>query len=142
MKNIYAHTFCVFIKLDHIRNLLWKYIYFIFCHCFYFRRKPKAKAPLPPADTKNLDASPVDDAVESFAFVMEQKESMIDKDIELTVVLPGDIIKSTTVHGRYAGASKMPGLLFCCHSNPLLYISWFFFFDKILHHSVWLFKKC
>ncbi|XP_014389635.1 PREDICTED: cordon-bleu protein-like 1 isoform X8 [Myotis brandtii] len=85
------------------------------------RRKPKAKAPLPPAETKNLDASPVDDAVESFAFVMEQKESMIDKDIELTVVLPGDIIKSTTVHGS---KPMMDLLIFLCaqyHLNPSSY---------------------
>jgi hypothetical protein len=33
---------------------------------------------------------------------------MIDKDIELSVVLPGDILKSTTVHGRYAAAAKTP----------------------------------
>lgn len=98
-------------------------MYFIFCHCVYFRRKPKAQAPLPPAETRNPDASPGDDAVGSSAFVMEQKESMIDKDIELAVVLPGDVIKSTTVHGRYAGADETPGLPSCCHSNPLLYIS-------------------
>ncbi|XP_014389629.1 PREDICTED: cordon-bleu protein-like 1 isoform X2 [Myotis brandtii] len=86
-----------------------------------YLRKPKAKAPLPPAETKNLDASPVDDAVESFAFVMEQKESMIDKDIELTVVLPGDIIKSTTVHGS---KPMMDLLIFLCaqyHLNPSSY---------------------
>lgn len=84
-------------------------------------RKPKAKAPLPPAETKNLDASPVDDAVESCAFVMEQRESMIDKDIELTVVLPGDIIKSTTVHGS---KPMMDLLIFLCaqyHLNPSSY---------------------
>lgn len=32
---------------------------------------------------------------------MEQKENIIDRDIELSVVLPGDVIKSTTVNGRY-----------------------------------------
>lgn len=31
---------------------------------------------------------------------MEQKENVIDKDIELLVVLPGDVIKCTTVNGR------------------------------------------
>ncbi|XP_062972535.1 cordon-bleu protein-like 1 isoform X2 [Elgaria multicarinata webbii] len=30
---------------------------------------------------------------------MEQKENIIDRDIELSVVLPGDVIKSTTVNG-------------------------------------------
>lgn len=84
-------------------------------------RKPKAKAPLPPAETKNLDVSSVDDSVESSAFIMEQKESMIDKDIELSVVLPGDIIKSTTVHGS---KPMMDLLIFLCaqyHLNPSSY---------------------
>lgn len=85
-------------------------MYFIFYLCFYFRRKPKAKAPLPPAETKCLDASSVNDSIESSAFIMEQKESMIDKDVELQVVLPGDIIKSTTVHGRYDRANEILGL--------------------------------
>uniref|UniRef100_A0A8D0M4N4 Cordon-bleu WH2 repeat protein like 1 n=2 Tax=Sus scrofa TaxID=9823 RepID=A0A8D0M4N4_PIG len=81
-------------------------------------RKPKAKAPLPPAETKYLDASSVDDSVESSAFIMEQKENMIDKDIELLVVLPGDIIKYTTVHGS---KPMMDLLIFLCakyHLNP------------------------
>ncbi|XP_036998968.2 cordon-bleu protein-like 1 isoform X3 [Artibeus jamaicensis] len=81
-------------------------------------RKLKAKAPLPPAETKNLDASSVDDSVESSAVIMEQKESMIDKDIQLSVVLPGDIIKSTTVHGS---KPMMDLLVFLCaqyHLNP------------------------
>uniref|UniRef100_A0A8C3YCR7 Cordon-bleu WH2 repeat protein like 1 n=1 Tax=Catagonus wagneri TaxID=51154 RepID=A0A8C3YCR7_9CETA len=81
-------------------------------------RKPKAKAPLPPADTKYLEASSVDDSVEASALIMEQKENMIDKDIELLVVLPGDIIKSTTVHGS---KPMMDLLIFLCakyHLNP------------------------
>ncbi|XP_047725086.1 cordon-bleu protein-like 1 isoform X7 [Prionailurus viverrinus] len=85
------------------------------------RRKPKAKAPLPPAETKYLDASSVDDTVDSSACIMEQKENMIDKDIELSVVLPGDIIKSTTVHGS---KPMMDLLIFLCaqyHLNPSSY---------------------
>ncbi|KAM8789197.1 LOW QUALITY PROTEIN: cordon-bleu protein-like 1 [Rhynchonycteris naso] len=84
-------------------------------------RKPKAKAPVPPAETKNLDAPSVDDSVESSIFVPEQKESMIDKDVELSVVLPGDIIKSTTVHGS---KPMMDLLIFLCaqyHLNPSSY---------------------
>ncbi|XP_039711844.1 cordon-bleu protein-like 1 isoform X7 [Pteropus medius] len=84
-------------------------------------RKPKAKAPLPPAETKYLDASSVNDSVESSAFITEQKESMIDKDIQLSVVLPGDIIKSTTVHGS---KPMMDLLIFLCaqyHLNPSSY---------------------
>ncbi|XP_040085184.1 cordon-bleu protein-like 1 isoform X2 [Oryx dammah] len=81
-------------------------------------RKPKAKAPLPPSETKCLDASSVDDSVESSAFIMDQKENMMDKDIELLVVLPGDIIKSTTVNGS---KPMMDLLIFLCaqyHLNP------------------------
>ncbi|KAB0360465.1 hypothetical protein FD754_004621 [Muntiacus muntjak] len=91
-------------------------LFFVFCFCF--RRKPKAKAPLPPAETKCLDASSVDDSVESSAFIMDQKENMTDKDIELLVVLPGDIIKSTTVNGS---KPMMDLLIFLCaqyHLNP------------------------
>uniref|UniRef100_A0A2K6LFM9 Cordon-bleu WH2 repeat protein like 1 n=1 Tax=Rhinopithecus bieti TaxID=61621 RepID=A0A2K6LFM9_RHIBE len=85
------------------------------------RRKPKAKAPLPPAETKYADVSSAADSVESTAFIMEQKENMIDKDIELSVVLPGDIIKSTTVHGS---KPMMDLLIFLCaqyHLNPSSY---------------------
>ncbi|XP_011893982.1 PREDICTED: cordon-bleu protein-like 1 isoform X5 [Cercocebus atys] len=84
-------------------------------------RKPKAKAPLPPAETKYADVSSAADSVESTAFIMEQKENMIDKDIELSVVLPGDIIKSTTVHGS---KPMMDLLVFLCaqyHLNPSSY---------------------
>ncbi|XP_071475224.1 cordon-bleu protein-like 1 isoform X6 [Marmota flaviventris] len=84
-------------------------------------RKPKAKAPLPPAEIKYMDASSVENSVESAAFIMEQKENMIDKDIELSVVLPGDIIKSTTVHGS---KPMMDLLIFLCaqyHLNPSSY---------------------
>ncbi|XP_034810282.2 cordon-bleu protein-like 1 isoform X4 [Pan paniscus] len=84
-------------------------------------RKPKAKAPLPPAETKYTDVSSAADSVESTAFIMEQKENMIDKDVELSVVLPGDIIKSTTVHGS---KPMMDLLIFLCaqyHLNPSSY---------------------
>ncbi|XP_063465515.1 cordon-bleu protein-like 1 isoform X3 [Symphalangus syndactylus] len=84
-------------------------------------RKPKAKAPLPPAETKHTDVSSAADSVESTAFIMEQKENMIDKDVELSVVLPGDIIKSTTVHGS---KPMMDLLIFLCaqyHLNPSSY---------------------
>ncbi|PNJ28109.1 COBLL1 isoform 14, partial [Pongo abelii] len=85
------------------------------------RRKPKAKAPLPPAETKYTGVSSAADCIESTAFIMEQKENMIDKDVELSVVLPGDIIKSTTVHGS---KPMMDLLIFLCaqyHLNPSSY---------------------
>ncbi|KAM9249618.1 cordon-bleu protein-like 1 isoform 3-T3 [Dugong dugon] len=84
-------------------------------------RKPKAKAPPPPAETRSVDVSSVDDSVESSAFIMEQKENVIDKDIELSVVLPGDVIRSTTVHGS---KPMMDLLIFLCaqyHLNPSSY---------------------
>uniref|UniRef100_H0WMI0 Cordon-bleu WH2 repeat protein like 1 n=1 Tax=Otolemur garnettii TaxID=30611 RepID=H0WMI0_OTOGA len=85
------------------------------------RRKPKAKAPLPPAETKHVDVSSVSNSEESAAFNMEQKENTIDKDIELSVVLPGDVIKSTTVPGS---KPMMDLLIFLCaqyHLNPSSY---------------------
>ncbi|XP_074857710.1 cordon-bleu protein-like 1 isoform X2 [Carettochelys insculpta] len=52
---------------------------------------------------------------------MEQKESITNKDIELSVVLPGDVIKSTTVNGS---KPMMDLLIFLCaqyHLNPSSY---------------------
>ncbi|NWX85670.1 COBL1 protein, partial [Nothoprocta pentlandii] len=80
----------------------------------------KAKAPPPPSETKNVDVSPFDDA-ESANFTMEQKENVIDKDIELSVVLPGDVVKYTTVSGR---KPMMDLLIFLCAQyrlNPSSY---------------------
>lgn len=45
---------------------------------------------------------------ESTAVTAERNENMVDKDIDLSVVLPGDILKSTTVPGRYAAVAKIP----------------------------------
>uniref|UniRef100_A0A2K6T3X6 Cordon-bleu WH2 repeat protein like 1 n=1 Tax=Saimiri boliviensis boliviensis TaxID=39432 RepID=A0A2K6T3X6_SAIBB len=83
--------------------------------------KTPSLAPLPPAETKYVDVSSAADSAESTAFIMEQKENMIDKDVELSVVLPGDIIKSTTVHGS---KPMMDLLIFLCaqyHLNPSSY---------------------
>ncbi|XP_067405447.1 cordon-bleu protein-like 1 isoform X2 [Emydura macquarii macquarii] len=52
---------------------------------------------------------------------MEQKENITDKDIQLSVVLPGDVIKSTTVNGS---KPMMDLLIFLCaqyHLNPSSY---------------------
>uniref|UniRef100_A0A8C6Z0Z9 Cordon-bleu ubiquitin-like domain-containing protein n=1 Tax=Nothoprocta perdicaria TaxID=30464 RepID=A0A8C6Z0Z9_NOTPE len=80
----------------------------------------KAKAPPPPSETKSVDVSPFDDT-ESANFTMEQKENVIDKDIELSVVLPGDVVKYTTVNGR---KPMMDLLIFLCAQyrlNPSSY---------------------
>ncbi|XP_075385673.1 cordon-bleu protein-like 1 isoform X2 [Tenrec ecaudatus] len=83
-------------------------------------RKPKAKAPPPPAETKPTDVSSFDGSVESPASVMEQKENTA-RDIELSVVLPGDVVRSTTVHGS---KPMMDLLILLCaqyHLNPSSY---------------------
>ncbi|NXG73507.1 COBL1 protein, partial [Baryphthengus martii] len=80
----------------------------------------KSKAPPPPSETKPIVVSPFDDT-ESASFIMEQKENVIDKDIELSVVLPGGVIKYTTVNGR---KPMMDLLIFLCaqyHLNPSSY---------------------
>ncbi|XP_065606509.1 cordon-bleu protein-like 1 [Cyrtonyx montezumae] len=80
----------------------------------------KAKAPPPPSETKTVADCPIDDT-ESANIIMEQKENVIDKDIELSVVLPGDVIKYTTVNGR---KPMMDLLIFLCaqyHLNPSSY---------------------
>ncbi|XP_007494339.2 cordon-bleu protein-like 1 isoform X2 [Monodelphis domestica] len=83
-------------------------------------RKIKGKAPLPPSESKGIDVSSYE-SVESSNFIMEQKENLIEKDIELSVVLPGDVIKSTTVHGS---KPMMDLLIYLCaqyHLNPSSY---------------------
>ncbi|KAL2302304.1 hypothetical protein Nmel_009727, partial [Mimus melanotis] len=83
-----------------------------------FRRK--SKAPPPPSETKSIAVSSFDNT-EPSNLIMEQKENVIDKDIELSVVLPGDVIKYTTVNGR---KPMMDLLIFLCaqyHLNPSSY---------------------
>ncbi|NWR61685.1 COBL1 protein, partial [Bucorvus abyssinicus] len=80
----------------------------------------KSKAPPPPSETKPAAVTAFDDT-ESANLIMEQKENVIDKDIELSVVLPGDVIKYTTVNGR---KPMMDLLIFLCaqyHLNPSSY---------------------
>uniref|UniRef100_A0A8C5IXV5 Cordon-bleu WH2 repeat protein like 1 n=2 Tax=Junco hyemalis TaxID=40217 RepID=A0A8C5IXV5_JUNHY len=80
----------------------------------------KSKAPPPPSETKSIPVSPFDNT-EPTDLIMEQKENVIDKDIELSVVLPGDVIKYTTVNGR---KPMMDLLIFLCaqyHLNPSSY---------------------
>ncbi|XP_062354237.1 cordon-bleu protein-like 1 [Cinclus cinclus] len=80
----------------------------------------KSKAPPPPSETKSIAVSPFDNT-EPTNLIMEQKENVIDKDIELSVVLPGDVVKYTTVNGR---KPMMDLLIFLCaqyHLNPSSY---------------------
>ncbi|XP_029461492.1 cordon-bleu protein-like 1 isoform X3 [Rhinatrema bivittatum] len=87
----------------------------------YFRRKTKGKAPLPPAEVKYVGDTTPSDGLESINYTMEQKENLINKEIELTVVLPGDVTTSTTVNGS---KPMMDLLVFLCgqyHLNPSTY---------------------
>ncbi|XP_042640029.1 cordon-bleu protein-like 1 isoform X2 [Tyto alba] len=80
----------------------------------------KSKAPPPPSEPKPIAVSPFDDT-ESDKLIMEQKDNVIDKDIELPVVLPGDVVKYTTVNGK---KPMMDLLIFLCaqyHLNPSSY---------------------
>lgn len=74
--------------------------FFFFNFLFYYRRKAKSKAPLPPPETKITDCSSFDD-LELANCTMDQKENAIDRDIQLSVLLPGEVIKTTNVNGRY-----------------------------------------
>ncbi|NXF08364.1 COBL1 protein, partial [Smithornis capensis] len=79
----------------------------------------KSKAPPPPSEA-TIAVSPFGNT-DSTNLIMEQKENVIDKDIELSVVLPGDVIKYTTVNGR---KPMMDLLIFLCaqyHLNPSSY---------------------
>ncbi|CAI5762366.1 Hypothetical predicted protein [Podarcis lilfordi] len=78
-------------------------------------RKAKPKAPRPPSETRITDCSSFDDS-ELTNFTMEQKENIIDRDIELSVVLPGDVIKSTTVNGS---KPMMDLLVYLCAQHRL-----------------------
>lgn len=113
MFKIFSHPFVAHITLEKNKVVfvsvlrlvslpVWNHMYkcirdFKFLS-IYFRRK--SKAPPPPSQRKSIAISPFDNT-EPPNLIMEQKENVIDKDIELSVVLPGDVIKYTTVNGRY-----------------------------------------
>ncbi|XP_075685493.1 cordon-bleu protein-like 1 isoform X2 [Rhinoderma darwinii] len=83
-------------------------------------KKAKGKAPLPPGEARYSDSSPSFDSADTVQFNMDQKEN-IDRDIELKVVLPGDRIATTIVHGS---KPMMDLLVFLCgqyHLNPSTY---------------------
>ncbi|KAM5152379.1 cordon-bleu protein-like 1 isoform 2-T3 [Mantella aurantiaca] len=84
-------------------------------------KKAKGKAPLPPGDTRYSDNLPSFDSADTIQYNMDQKENIIDRDIELNVVLPGDRVTSTTVNGS---KPMMDLLVFLCgqyHLNPSTY---------------------
>uniref|UniRef100_A0A8C5RXP9 Cordon-bleu ubiquitin-like domain-containing protein n=1 Tax=Laticauda laticaudata TaxID=8630 RepID=A0A8C5RXP9_LATLA len=83
--------------------------------------RAKSKAPLPPPETKVTDCSPFDD-LELSNCMMDQKENAIDRDIQLSVILPGDVIKTTNINGS---KPMMDLLVYLCaqyHLNPASHI--------------------
>ncbi|XP_058047537.1 cordon-bleu protein-like 1 isoform X3 [Ahaetulla prasina] len=81
------------------------------------RRKAKSKAPLPPPETKVTNCSSFDD-LELATCTMDQKENAIDRDIQLSVILPGEVIKTTNINGS---KPMMDLLVYLCaqyHLNP------------------------
>ncbi|KAM4024515.1 cordon-bleu protein-like 1 isoform 2-T3 [Anomaloglossus baeobatrachus] len=83
-------------------------------------KKAKGKAPLPPGEARYSDSSPSFDSADTVQYNMDQKEN-IDRDIELKVVLPGDRLASTIVHGS---KPMMDLLVLLCgqyHLNPSTY---------------------
>ncbi|XP_063285753.1 cordon-bleu protein-like 1 isoform X1 [Pelobates fuscus] len=83
-------------------------------------KKAKSKAPLPPGEVRYAESLPSFDSADT-SYNMEQKENIIDREIELTVVLPGERTTSTTVNGS---KPMMDLLIFLCaqyHLNPSTY---------------------
>ncbi|KAG9477261.1 hypothetical protein GDO78_002579 [Eleutherodactylus coqui] len=83
-------------------------------------KRAKGKAPLPPGEARYSDSLPSFDSGDAVQYNMDQKEN-IDRDIELKVVLPGDRLATTVVHGS---KPMMDLLVFLCgqyHLNPSTY---------------------
>ncbi|XP_075140334.1 cordon-bleu protein-like 1 [Leptodactylus fuscus] len=78
-------------------------------------KRAKAKAPLPPGEARYSDNTPSFDSADTVQYNMDQKEN-IDRDIELKVVLPGDRIATTIVHGS---KPMMDLLVFLCGQHRL-----------------------
>ncbi|KAM8933517.1 cordon-bleu protein-like 1 [Pelodytes ibericus] len=86
------------------------------------RKKSKGKAPLPPGEAGYVDDPPSSpDSTGTLPYSMEQKENFIDRDIELTVLLPGERTTTTIVNGS---KPMMDLLILLCaqyHLNPSTY---------------------
>ncbi|KAG7464121.1 hypothetical protein MATL_G00183860 [Megalops atlanticus] len=82
------------------------------------RRSTKGKAPSPPT-AKGLDGSRISlRLVGSPLSAMDQKENLIDKDLNLTVVLPGGVEKMATVPGSKPMMDLLVMLCAKYHLNP------------------------
>ncbi|KAG8559782.1 hypothetical protein GDO81_017457 [Engystomops pustulosus] len=95
-----------------MKGKLWK----LLC----WRKRAKGKAPLPPGEARYSDSLTSFDSADTVQYNMDQKEN-IDRDIELKVVLPGDRIATTIVHGS---KPMMDLLVYLCGQyrlNPSIY---------------------
>lgn len=73
----------------------------IYCFLSNFRVSTKSKAPSPPG-LKRLESPGFSQRYPGNPYLkMDQKENLIDKELSLTVVLPGGVEKTAIVHGRY-----------------------------------------
>ncbi|XP_073710868.1 cordon-bleu protein-like 1b [Misgurnus anguillicaudatus] len=84
------------------------------------RRSSKHKAPPPPPVLKGLDA-PVLSSHKLSAYPhpsMDQKENSLEKDLTLTVVLPGGVEKNTVVNGSKPMMDLLVTLCAKYHLNP------------------------
>uniref|UniRef100_A0A672INZ7 Cordon-bleu ubiquitin-like domain-containing protein n=1 Tax=Salarias fasciatus TaxID=181472 RepID=A0A672INZ7_SALFA len=82
------------------------------------RRFPTYKAPSPPA-LKKLDSPGFSQWYPGNpCLTMDQKENLIDKELSLTVVLPGGVEKTTVVHGSKPLMDLLVTLCAKYHLNP------------------------
>lgn len=73
----------------------------IYCFLSNFRVSTKSKAPSPPG-LKRLESPGFSQRYPGNPYLkMDQKENLIDKELSLTVVLPGGVETTAIVHGRY-----------------------------------------
>uniref|UniRef100_W5MP71 Cordon-bleu WH2 repeat protein like 1 n=1 Tax=Lepisosteus oculatus TaxID=7918 RepID=W5MP71_LEPOC len=82
------------------------------------RKSTKGKAPPPPPLAKGFDGANFTQNMENPNAAMDQKENLMDKDITLTVVLPGGTEKTATVHGSKPMMDLLVALCSKYHLNP------------------------
>ncbi|XP_069791445.1 cordon-bleu protein-like 1b isoform X2 [Narcine bancroftii] len=81
-------------------------------------KRSKPKAPAPPTFSKHVEGSSVAKNQEGESLAMEQKDDVLTSHIDLVVVLPGGVERSTSVSGS---KPMMDLLIFLCgkyHLNP------------------------
>nr|XP_033786397.1 protein cordon-bleu isoform X3 [Geotrypetes seraphini] len=92
---------------------------------FTKRRKMKGRAPPPPISPAVINTekdgkcalAPVGRAAQQS--LIEMKENVLHRKVEVTIVLPGGIEKKTTVQGSKAVMDQLVDLCSQCHLNPV-----------------------